>query len=115
MVLVSLTRLYKLISSTSLTHTKDTNILFMALHVLQDSDSQMPELYPAVKHGVDECFTSGQLTLNVLAAEVLIAAFEIGQAIYPAAYLSTVRCARLAHLVGIHDSRRAVQVLPNPG
>ena len=75
----------------------------------------MPELYSTVKHGLDECFTMGQLTLNVLAAEVLIAAFEIGQAIYPAAYLSTVRCARLAHLLGVHDSRRAVQVLPNPG
>ena len=47
---------------------------------------------------------SSIISLPVLQAAVLLALYEFGHAIYPAAYLSVEACARYAHALGINCS-----------
>jgi Fungal specific transcription factor domain/Fungal Zn(2)-Cys(6) binuclear cluster domain len=51
-------------------------------------------LYRTVKRFYNEVEMSGVLSIPVLQAGILIALYELGQAIYPAAYLSVGACAR---------------------
>ncbi|KAH8817154.1 fungal-specific transcription factor domain protein [Xylogone sp. PMI_703] len=52
-------------------------------------------------------------SLQFLQSNLLIAVFELGHAILPAAYTSIGSCARLATALGIHD-KNAPQLLPKP-
>lgn len=63
-------------------------------------------LYMTVKQLYVEIESSGMLSIQVLQAAVLIAIYEIGHAIYPAAILSVGRCARYAASFGIDDTAR---------
>jgi hypothetical protein len=58
---------------------------------------------------------SGLLTLHLLQSIVLLSAFEIGQGLFPAAYLTTGHAARLGHALGFHDRKEAPQMLRRPG
>jgi hypothetical protein len=46
----------------------------------------------------------GAFSILVLQAGVLVALYELGHGIYPAAYLSIGACARYAHALGINVS-----------
>ncbi|KUJ08129.1 putative fungal-specific transcription factor, partial [Mollisia scopiformis] len=61
-------------------------------------------LYNAVKHFHLEVEGSSVSSILVLQAGVLIALYELGHAIYPAAYMSIGACARYAYALGIHVS-----------
>lgn len=52
-----------------------------------------------------EMEASGVLSLRVLQAGILIALYELGQAIYPAAYLTVGSCARYATAIGVDKLR----------
>jgi len=58
-------------------------------------------LYYIAKHFHLELEGSEMFTLPVLQAGVLLALYEIGHAIYPAAFLSISACARYAQALGI--------------
>ncbi|KAH8648021.1 putative fungal-specific transcription factor [Tricladium varicosporioides] len=70
---------------------------------LPPTDPRNPQtpLYHIVKHFYLEIEGSGILSIQVLQAGVLLALYELGHAIYPAAYLSIGACARYAHALGI--------------
>lgn len=51
-------------------------------------------LYRVAKRYYHEVETTGVQSIHVLQAEILIAIYELGQAIYPAAYLTVGACAR---------------------
>ncbi|KAL7948002.1 hypothetical protein V8C42DRAFT_351869 [Trichoderma barbatum] len=57
---------------------------------------------------------SGLLTLGVLQAAILITIYEIGHGIYPAAYMSIGRCARLGHVMGLHGRRSISKLFKHP-
>ncbi|KAK6444688.1 hypothetical protein FP744_10000936 [Trichoderma asperellum] len=61
-------------------------------------------LYETVKLFHFKLQTSGVLSVLVLQASVLIALYELGHAIYPAAFLSIGSCARYAVALGIDKS-----------
>lgn len=61
-------------------------------------------LYETVKLFHFKLQSSGVLSVLVLQAAVLIALYELGQAIYPAAFLSIGSCARYAVALGIDKS-----------
>ncbi|KAM0259706.1 hypothetical protein ACHAQJ_003140 [Trichoderma viride] len=63
-----------------------------------------PQLYEAVKLFHFKLETSGVLSVLVLQASILIALYELGQSIYPAAFLSIGACARYATALGIDKS-----------
>ncbi|PTB63383.1 N-terminal binuclear Zn cluster-containing/DNA binding domain-containing protein [Trichoderma citrinoviride] len=61
-------------------------------------------LYETVKLLHFKIETSGVLSVLVLQAAILIALYELGHSIYPAAYLSVGSCARYATALGIDKS-----------
>ncbi|EHK19645.1 uncharacterized protein TRIVIDRAFT_156681 [Trichoderma virens Gv29-8] len=61
-------------------------------------------LYETVKLFHFKIETSGVLSVLVLQAAILIALYELGHSIYPAAYLSVGSCARYATALGIDKS-----------
>jgi hypothetical protein len=60
-------------------------------------------LYQTAKRFCSEVEAAGLLSIHCLQAEVLVAIFEIGQAVYPAAYLTVGRCARYGTALGYGD------------
>ncbi|KAJ5101585.1 hypothetical protein NUU61_003807 [Penicillium alfredii] len=75
-----------------------------ASHDLPPAGSQSPRtaLYHATKQFsllIEDC-----LSILVLQAELLVALYELGHGIYPAAFLSIGACARYAHALGISVS-----------
>ena len=62
-------------------------------------------LYHAAQHFYLEVEGSSVFSVLVLQAGVLLALYELGHGIYPAAYLSIGACARYAHALGINGGR----------
>lgn len=54
----------------------------------------------------------GVISIRVLQAALLLSLYEVGHAIYPAAFLTVGECARLGHALGIHDRRNVTQMFP---
>ncbi len=48
--------------------------------------------------------SAGILSIHLLQAGILLAVYEFGHAIFPAAYITIGRCARIAHAMGIHHN-----------
>lgn len=65
-----------------------------------DGGSRLP-LYRIAKRFHHEAETAGMQSIYVLQAGILIALYELGQAIYPAAYLTVGACARYGLALGI--------------
>jgi hypothetical protein len=58
--------------------------------------------YIAIKTHVALLEAANYVTLNSVQARILIAFYEMGHAIYPAASLSVASCARSAHYLGLN-------------
>ncbi|KAB5578180.1 hypothetical protein GE09DRAFT_1088782 [Coniochaeta sp. 2T2.1] len=68
-----------------------------------DSGDGRSPIYSAAKRFHFEVEAAGVLSVHVLQATVLIAIYEMGQAIYPAAFLTVGACARYGMALGIHE------------
>lgn len=66
-------------------------------------ESPRTALYHVTKHFYLEA--EGSFSILVLQAGVLVALYELGHGIYPAAYVSVGTCARYAYALGITASR----------
>ncbi|EEA22376.1 hypothetical protein TMatcc_008182 [Talaromyces marneffei ATCC 18224] len=71
------------------------------LEVLGDRGKQRTSLYQLVKKFYSEVESTEGLCIQVLQAGILIAIFEICDAIYPAAYLTVGACARYGVVMGL--------------
>lgn len=69
------------------------------------------QLYQDVKSFYHYVEAQNGFSVQMIQALLLIALYEIGNSIYPAAYLSIGNAARLGHAAGLHD-RKAPQMLP---
>jgi len=88
----------------------DVVLLLLSLKLITTLPPTSPRnprtpLYHAVKHFCLQVEGSSIFSLPVLQAAVLIALYELGHGIYPAAFLSIGVCARYAHALGINCSR----------
>lgn len=94
-------------------------LLMLAICLLSTTASQClsgtGELYAQVKRCYSFVETLGIITPRVLQAALIIAYWEVGSGVYPAAYLSVGLCARLGHALGIHRRREAPQMFPRSG
>ncbi|KAB8227678.1 Zn(II)2Cys6 transcription factor [Aspergillus alliaceus] len=94
-------------------------LLMLVIHLLSITASQglsgTGELYAQVKRCYSSVESLGIITPRVLQAALLIAYWEVGSGVYPAAYLSAGLCARLGHALGIHRRRKAPQMFPRSG
>lgn len=61
------------------------------------------ELYIAVKRFIHEQETKGILTFRLVQANVLLCVYELGQGIFPNAYLTLGHCARSGIALGLHN------------
>jgi hypothetical protein len=61
-------------------------------------------LYRTVKQFYFDIESTGRLSVPALQAAVLIAIYELGHGIYPAAIISVANCARIGTLLGIDRS-----------
>lgn len=71
-------------------------------------------LYRIVKGYLTVLEDNGFLTLGVLQAAILITLYEIGHGIYPAAYMSIGRCARLGQMMGLHGNSSTSKSFKQP-
>lgn len=117
--IVSKTRLHRQLSNTFPELSADLTLLLTTLKMMisypQDGihPAESP-LYCMAKQFLATVETGGLLTIHVLQTAVLIAAYEIGHGIYPAAHLSAGHCARLGQTLGLHDRHNSPNVLPKP-
>ncbi|KAL3454998.1 hypothetical protein BJX64DRAFT_282384 [Aspergillus heterothallicus] len=85
----------------------DVGILFAAIKLIT---SPPPEdlrwgVYPLVKQHLFWIEGSAPLSLLILQANILIALYELGHGIYPAAYMTIGSCARYMYALGINGTR----------
>ncbi|RFU73220.1 fungal specific transcription factor, partial [Trichoderma arundinaceum] len=66
-----------------------------------DGDDGRSPLYRAIKNFHYEMEAAGVLSIHVLQANILIAVYEMAQAIYPVAFLTVGACARYGMALGI--------------
>ncbi|OIW30534.1 hypothetical protein CONLIGDRAFT_630509 [Coniochaeta ligniaria NRRL 30616] len=68
-----------------------------------DNDDGRSPIYRAAKRFHFEVEAAGVLSIHVLQATLLIAIYEMGHGIYPAAFLTVGACARYGMALGIHS------------
>ena len=110
MPFVSKKRFYELYLRSSFQSRSDVVLLLLSLKLITTLPPKSPRnpptpLYYAVKHFYLEVEGSNIFSIPVLQAGVLLSLYELGHAIYPAAFLSIGACARYAHALGINGSR----------
>jgi hypothetical protein len=112
MPFISKKRFYEVYLPSYSKNRPDVTLLFLSLKLLTSSpprDPQNPQtrLYRTVKHFLVEVETSSIFSIIVLQAGVLLALYELGHGIYPAAFLTIGACARYAHALGIKTKTAA--------
>ncbi|KAH8646924.1 hypothetical protein BGZ61DRAFT_469955 [Ilyonectria robusta] len=116
--IVSKLRLYRELSAPQNCRNPDTALLLITIQLhtrsLDSSDPPNRELYGLAKACCSHVERSNIFSIRLLQATLLITLYEIANAIYPAAYVSVGHCVRLGHAIGIHDFKRAPQMLRTP-
>ncbi|KAK0624379.1 hypothetical protein B0T14DRAFT_517942 [Immersiella caudata] len=98
----------------------DMALLLMAVRLLSLSVSPTSNQTPRDRESLPlyrrakECYAAlemqGVITPVLLQAVLLLAYWEVGHAVYPAAFLSVGLCARLGQALGIHKQRREATI-----
>lgn len=70
------------------------------------------ESYLVAKRCLQFIESQSFISLRILQAALLLSLYELGNGMYPAAYLTVGHCARLGHAMGIHDRRGTLQMFP---
>lgn len=98
----------------------DLLLLVLTMKVLlwnpsaQHSTNPRTEGYLLARRAIDEAVLAGAMSCRLLQAQILLAIFELGHAIYPAAYLSVGACARYGTALGVDASLNPEFQLQNP-
>ena len=71
-------------------------------------------LYRTARRYLNALEEASSASLHVLQAFVLVALYEVGHGIFPAAYLTVGRAARIGLLRGVHDRKNATQLFQTP-
>ncbi|KAH8673399.1 fungal-specific transcription factor domain-containing protein [Xylariales sp. PMI_506] len=74
------------------------------------TDPAASSLYFLVKSCAFTCESRGSISLRLIQSLVLLAMYELGHSIYPAAYLTIGQAARLSELLGMHDRKHTQQL-----
>ncbi|KAK4865884.1 hypothetical protein LT330_008977 [Penicillium expansum] len=111
MPFISKKRFYDFYLQPSFHSRPDVVLLLLALKLITTfppagSRSPRTALYNSTKQFYLK--VEGSFSILVLQAGILVALYELGHGIYPAAFLSIGTCARYAHALGINVSRTVV-------
>ncbi|KAK3339645.1 hypothetical protein B0T25DRAFT_560340 [Lasiosphaeria hispida] len=89
------------------------DIVFLLLAVrLVCATDQAEVLYRLAKQCYAALETQGVVTSTVLQGVLLLTYWEVGQGVYPAAFLSVGLCARIGQALGLHQQRGAAPMYP---
>jgi hypothetical protein len=98
----------------------DLVLLILAMEVLlwnpssQQSKNPRTKAYLLARHFINEAVLAGAMSCRLLQAQILLAVFELGHAMYPAAYLSVGACARYGIAMGANATLRPDFPLHHP-
>jgi hypothetical protein len=113
--MISKIRLYQHLANPLHEPGADIALLFLAMKL---ACSEIPEgmppqtqLYQDVKSFYNYIESQNGFSIQMMQALLLIALYETGHSIYPAAYLSIGNASRLGYAMGLHN-RKAPQMLP---
>lgn len=81
---------------------------------LKNASAAESELYRAARNYLNTMEEVLPMSLYVFQSLVLIALYEIGHGIFPVAYLTVGRAARLGLLRGVHDRKNSTQLFLTP-
>lgn len=98
----------------------DIALLIAAMHLLVHEDfkccaNTSSDIYCTVKNYAATLEVNALMTPQVLQSKVLIALYEIGHSIYPAAYLSVGSCAAFGKALGLDNRKDSPQMLRKSG
>lgn len=81
----------------------DLAMLFLAMKLITApaSDRTNNALYKTAKEFLSKLESGGALSLRILQAMVLVAMYEYGHAIYPAAWMTVGSCVRYCDILGL--------------
>ncbi|KAF7590277.1 hypothetical protein BBP40_003014 [Aspergillus hancockii] len=117
--IVSKLRLYQQLSNQDRNHGSDLTLLVIAMQLHTRPRSEIESLDVSLYSLAKACYAyvenSNIFSIKLLQAGLLIALYEISNAIHPAAYLTVGHCARLGHAMGVHQRSNAPQMLNRPG
>ncbi len=94
----------------------DLAMLFLAMKLVTALPSEHIKpaespLYTAAKRFLALLEASGAVSLQYLQSMLLVAVYEMGHAIYPAAWMTVGACSRYADMIGIPSFRASWTVL----
>lgn len=118
--IVSMKRIQLTLENPSLDVSADLALLLLAMKLIiqggheSAQDAQSP-LYWLVKRHFSAVEAGGLISLYLMQSALLITAYELGHAIYPAAYFSSGHAIRIGTLMGLHDRQNAPQILRKSG
>lgn len=118
--IVSKKRMQLTLANPQLELTADLALLLLCMKLITQSSHGSPQaaqtpLYSMAKRHLALVESGALISQQLLQATILIASYELGHAIYPAAYLSTGQCARIGHLMGLNDRHGVPQLLRRSG
>ncbi|KAI9810599.1 MAG: hypothetical protein M1827_006161 [Pycnora praestabilis] len=118
--IVSKKRLYQILSNALTEPGPDLALLLLCMKLIatppDDFGMESPQTYcySMAKRFYSAVEQNGTYSIHLLQAAVLIGLYEVGHAIYPAAYLTVGHCARMGYAMGIHRRKDLPQMLNRP-
>lgn len=97
----------------------DMALLYLAMKLLGErlphaSQNPQTSFYLSVKEYYFFVESAGILSVPLLQAGLLLATYELGHAIFPAAYLTIGRCAKISYAMNFHDTSGTPQSVSPP-
>ena len=97
----------------------DLALLFLCMKLFisrpQDGiESSQNPIYVSAKRFIALMEATGTASLLMLQANILVAWFEYGQAIYPAAWMSAGWCTRYGNMLGINGNEHTTDLIGRP-
>lgn len=94
----------------------DLALLFLCMKLIilrpQDGiESYQHPIYVSTKRFIALLEATGAASLHMLQANILVAWYEYGHAIYPAAYMTAGWCVRYGNMLGISGNKYATDLL----
>ncbi|RDW77840.1 hypothetical protein BP6252_05893 [Coleophoma cylindrospora] len=115
---ISRKRLNQGIRANASTETAGLALLLLCMKLVTDtplvSSAAESQLYREARSYLNTIEEVSPMSLYMLQSLVLVALFEMGHGIFPAAYLTVGRATRIAVLSGVHDRKTATQLFQMP-
>lgn len=94
----------------------DLALLFLCMKLVisrpqEGLENTYNPIYAAAKRFLALMEAGGMVSLMMLQTYILVALYEMGQSIYPAAWMTVGSSVRYGQLLGVHDPERAPQLL----